>query len=57
MTEWVPGDGDSPDRVDALVHGLTALSGASAPMEIAAPQKGRNMRKRDTMSPLATWQG
>ena len=25
MTSWVPGEGKSPDRVDALVHGLTAL--------------------------------
>lgn len=25
MTTWVPGEGKSPDRVDALVHGVTAL--------------------------------
>ena len=25
MLEWVPGIGDSPDRVDALVWGLTEL--------------------------------
>jgi phage terminase large subunit-like protein len=25
MTSWVPGEGKSPDRVDALVHALTAL--------------------------------
>lgn len=25
MLSWVPGEGKSPDRVDALVHGLTAL--------------------------------
>lgn len=25
MTMWVPGEGKSPDRVDALVHALTAL--------------------------------
>lgn len=25
MTSWIPGEGKSPDRVDALVHGLTAL--------------------------------
>jgi phage terminase large subunit-like protein len=25
MTTWVPGDSKSPDRVDALVHALTAL--------------------------------
>lgn len=25
MTTWIPGEGKSPDRVDALVHALTAL--------------------------------
>jgi phage terminase large subunit-like protein len=25
MTAWIPGEGKSPDRVDALVHALTAL--------------------------------
>lgn len=25
MSTWIPGEGKSPDRVDALVHGLTAL--------------------------------
>jgi phage terminase large subunit-like protein len=25
MVSWVPGEGKSPDRVDALVHALTAL--------------------------------
>lgn len=25
MISWIPGEGKSPDRVDALVHGLTAL--------------------------------
>jgi phage terminase large subunit-like protein len=25
MITWVPGEGKSPDRVDALVHALTAL--------------------------------
>lgn len=28
MTSWVPGEGDSPDRVDALVWGVTALTSA-----------------------------
>lgn len=37
MTEWVPGEGSSPDRVDALVHAVLALSGGSGPAEIAAP--------------------
>jgi phage terminase large subunit-like protein len=25
MTSWIPGEGKSPDRVDALVHAMTAL--------------------------------
>ena len=25
MVTWIPGEGKSPDRVDALVHALTAL--------------------------------
>ena len=25
MLDWIPGEGKSPDRIDALVHGLTAL--------------------------------
>jgi phage terminase large subunit-like protein len=25
MCSWIPGEGKSPDRVDALVHALTAL--------------------------------
>jgi phage terminase large subunit-like protein len=25
MQSWIPGEGKSPDRIDALVHGLTAL--------------------------------
>lgn len=53
MTEWVPAKDDSPDRVDALVHGLTELEGISAPGSIAVPT-GRKMsamgrgRKRGT---------
>lgn len=39
MTEWVPGVGDSPDRVDALVHGLTELSVGGGPAAIATPNK------------------
>ena len=31
MTDWVPGTGDSPDRVDAMVHGITKLSPHLAP--------------------------
>ncbi|QWY81311.1 terminase [Arthrobacter phage Rizwana] len=38
MTEWVPAKDDSPDRVDALVHGLTALTGRTGPASIAIPK-------------------
>lgn len=43
MTEWVPGPGSpSPNRVDALVHGITALvKGAARPASIGDPRKIR----------------
>jgi phage terminase large subunit-like protein len=37
QTEWVPGEGDSPNRVDALVHGATNLYRHVAPAQIASP--------------------
>jgi phage terminase large subunit-like protein len=37
MTTWVPGEGDSPDRVDALVHACTHLARAHAPALMASP--------------------
>jgi phage terminase large subunit-like protein len=37
QTEWVPGEGDSPNRVDALVHGVTAVAKRVMPTEIADP--------------------
>lgn len=39
MTEWVPGASDSPDRVDALVHGITELTDGDMPVQFAAPKK------------------
>lgn len=45
QTSWVPGKGDSPDRVDALVHGITELAKAVAPSEIALPRHLRYDRK------------
>jgi hypothetical protein len=38
MVEWIPGEGDSPDRVDALVHGakeLNILSHVNTPLDLA----------------------
>lgn len=42
MTEWVPATDNSPDRVDALVHGLTALAGIEPPAAIAVPKRAAN---------------
>jgi phage terminase large subunit-like protein len=36
QTSWVPGHGASPNRVDALVHGLTNLFKGAAPASIAS---------------------
>jgi len=42
MTEWVPyEDRESPDRVDALVHGLTELAKGRVPASIANPARFR----------------
>lgn len=37
MTEWVPFDGDSPDRVDALVYACLELVDRAGPVSIASP--------------------
>ncbi len=37
LTTWVPGQGDSPNRVDALVHAATELASRSMPAQIADP--------------------
>lgn len=34
LTEWVPGTGDSPDRLDAMVHGAHELTENARPAEI-----------------------
>ncbi len=46
MTEWVPGMSDSPDRVDALVHGITKLYEGAAPANFASPA-GRTEKVED----------
>lgn len=38
MTMWVPGVGESPDRVDALVHACTDAGGVTERADIALPQ-------------------
>lgn len=37
MCEWVPGASDSPDRVDALVHGIVKLSEGGGVTSVAIP--------------------
>ena len=37
MTTWVPGQGASPNRVDALVHAITRVAKAVMPTEVANP--------------------
>lgn len=34
---WVPGEGDSPNRIDAMVHGMTELSGRGGDASISVP--------------------
>lgn len=47
QTTWVPGAGDSPNRVDALVHAVTDLARGVMPAQIASP----NTILRDARSP------
>lgn len=42
---WVPGS-ESPDRIDALVHGLTDLARIVAPASIASPKALRSLAAR-----------
>jgi phage terminase large subunit-like protein len=39
QTMWVPGEGDSPNRVDALVHGATELAKHSMPAAVSSPNE------------------
>lgn len=55
MTGWVPGEGKSPDRVDALVHGLTALL-IKPPVGLLGGRisaKSVSQRRLPTLSPAA----
>lgn len=38
---WIPGHGASPNRIDALVHGVTALMRGFGPSQIARPSQLR----------------
>ena len=44
MVSWVPGVGDSPDRVDALVHAITNLSRGGGASSMASPTSLRYLR-------------
>ena len=47
LTSWVPeGPGDSPNRLDALVHGATALLGRATQADIATPAQLRRAPRR-----------
>jgi phage terminase large subunit-like protein len=39
QTTWVPGEGPSPNRVDALVHACTELAKVVLPAQIASPDR------------------
>lgn len=45
MLTWIPGKGDSPNRVDALVWGLTEVSDAASSMTLRGPS-GTIIRNR-----------
>jgi phage terminase large subunit-like protein len=48
LTTWVPGDGDSPNRLDALVHAATELAKGVMPAAISSP----NDLLRDRATPV-----
>lgn len=39
QTSWVPGQGASPNRIDALVHGVTKIAKAAMPAAISSPNE------------------
>jgi phage terminase large subunit-like protein len=45
LTTWVPGEGDSPNRLDALVHAATELAKRAMPASVADPNKVLNGRR------------
>jgi phage terminase large subunit-like protein len=51
MTTWVPGDSDSPDRLDALVWALTWLYGTGPAQADVASPAGRERRGRRPTQP------
>jgi len=47
QTTWVPGEGSSPNRVDALVHACTELAKIVMPAQIASPDRLLRTRRVD----------
>jgi phage terminase large subunit-like protein len=47
MLTWIPGQGASPNRVDALVWGCTELFGAGGAATIARPPAGQRLPLRE----------
>lgn len=46
QTSWVPGVGNSPNRVDALVHGVTEVGKGIVQMQIARPGGSKRLKDR-----------
>jgi phage terminase large subunit-like protein len=58
LTEWVPGQGDSPDRMDAMVHAVHELTEHARPAEIRTASgfivPNRTTRNRNKKAALVT---
>ncbi|MEU5931142.1 hypothetical protein [Micromonospora sp. NPDC047187] len=44
LTTWTPESGDSPDRLDALVHGVTYLRSKESRRAVVASPLGQPIR-------------
>jgi phage terminase large subunit-like protein len=51
MMSWIPGEGKSPDRVDALVHALTALLIKPPPGFVGGKITARSMGSKKLSDP------
>lgn len=48
QTTWVPGKGSSPNRVDALVHGVTHIAASFVPASLSTPSSLLRGRRAPT---------
>lgn len=57
LTEWIPGKGSSPDRLDALVHAITELSDHARPATLTTASglllPNSNRRKRSVVNQIS----